>query len=67
MIAKQKNSRRRATLIHEAAQARKVYNLRNRAERRLWERLAYQPRLDYGEQADLKPGYHQTDDMGWMD
>jgi len=45
----------------------RVYNLRLRADRRAWEQVAYEPRVDYGEQPPLKPGCHVAGDMGWMD
>lgn len=46
---------------------RRRWNLRSRAERADFERRAYFPRLDYGDQPDLRPGYHVEGDEGWMD
>lgn len=46
---------------------RRRWNLRHRAERADFERRAYFPRLDMGEQPDLRPGYHVEGDEGWMD
>lgn len=45
----------------------RLYNLRDRAERREWQRVAYQPRIDYGEPTELKPNAHEDGDFGWMD
>lgn len=54
-------------VVQRADRAIRLYNLRDRAERREWERVAYEPRLDYGEAAGLKPNAHIENDCGWMD
>jgi hypothetical protein len=53
--------------VRRTNRAIRLYNLRNRAERREWERIAYEPRVDYGEVPNLKPNAHENGDYGWMD
>ena len=52
--------------MHEIEQ-RKQWNLRHREERADFERRAYFPRIDYGEQPPLRPGYHTDGERGWME
>lgn len=47
--------------------ARRVYDLSIHAERKEWEQVAYEPRVDYGEDVPLKKGFHIHGDMGWQD
>lgn len=54
--------------LMEARQTyKKVYNLRDRAARREWQRIAYEPRIDYGEAPQLKPGFHEDNERGWRE
>jgi hypothetical protein len=46
---------------------RKTWNLARREERADFERRAYFPRIDYGEDAPLRPGFHEDGEQGWMD
>lgn len=54
-------------IVRQTNREIRLYNLRNRAERQAFERDAYFPRVDYGEQPDLKPNAHVDGDAGWMD
>lgn len=55
------------SVIVRTLEQRKRWNLRSREDRADFERRAYFPRLDYGDQPDLRPGYHVEGDEGWMD
>lgn len=54
-------------VIRRTENARRRWNLRNRAERKAFEREAYEPRLDLGQEGVLKEGYHMEGDEGWKD
>ncbi len=64
------SERRGQTQTTEYPCAARTFDLRDRAQRKAWARIAYQPRVDYGEtDVPLKPNFHLSDDgdMGWMD
>lgn len=53
--------------VERLQEARRIYNLRDPAERRAWQRIAYESRVDFGEEPQLKPGFHEDETTGWMD
>ena len=48
---------------------RRIYDLLDRAQRKEWENIAYEPRIDYGEDAPLRPCFHvdPVRNIGWRD
>lgn len=53
--------------VERLREARRVYHLNNPTDRKIWQRIAYQPRIDMGEEPQLKPGFHEDEEKGWMD
>ena len=54
-------------LVVKTMEQRRVWNLRHREERADFERRAYFPRIDFGEQPAMRPGYHTDDEWGWCE
>lgn len=55
------------SIVVKTMNERKRWNLRHREERADFERRAYFPRIDMGEQPPLRPGYHTDGERGWME
>jgi hypothetical protein len=55
------------SIVVKTLEQRKTWNLARREERADFERRAYFPRIDYGEDAPLRPGFHEDGEQGWMD
>ena len=53
--------------MNEREEMKLRWNLRHREERADFERRAYFPRIDMGEQPPLRPGYHTDGERGWME
>lgn len=48
---------------------RRVYDLLDHTQRKEWENIAYEPRIDYGEDTPLREGFHVDPvlNIGWRD
>lgn len=44
-----------------------VFDLTSHGARRLWQEIAYAPRVDVGDETTLRAGYHELMDYGWME
>lgn len=53
--------------FERADRCRVVFDLASHGARKLWQEVAYVPRLDVGEEMVLRAGYHELIDYGWVD
>lgn len=51
----------------EMARAKRVFDLSDYRQSKEWDAVAYEPKIDYGEEPTLRPGFHIFGTMGWQD
>lgn len=59
--------RRTFECIRRFQKARVAFDLRSRGARKVWEQVAYEPRVDYGEDVPLRPNCHIEGETGWIE